>query len=378
MTILTTVRPYHRLDKFDRLIIDERIKNFLRYAKRVRPQFVRSKVTVPKNATVSPLPASSATESEPEIDFLTKTDTEKRTRRPQKAAVGSETARIYDRTLKDRIAALIAERGPVTSADIGQSLDMPRQRTAATIIDMQKQKRLFVVGYKKNEYNQTVKVLHTDPHFPYVSPDLPAADPVIEDKRPARIPSLAAVDRGRALVARNFSRDSIAMQVFEQLCLRPRSIPELEKLFRRGSSCFKFMLDRMQGLGIVEKVGQDRNEVSGKLRALFGVAEAEATPLAPRVPPSPETIAKGRAKIMRGCLKGGGNTILVFDELCAHGPLTRGDLQARLGCHRTMIDVALRTLDAFGLVVDLGKTIGSETGHMRRLWDVKNETEAKA
>ena len=58
--------------------------------------------------------------------------------------------------------------------------------------------------------------------------------------------------------------------------------------------------------------------------------------------------------------------------------LTRGDLTERLGCHRTMIDLALRTLDAFGLVVDLGKTIGSETGHMRRLWDVKNETEAKA
>lgn len=264
----------------------------------------------------------------------------------------------------------------MTSADIGQYLDMPRQRTAATIIDMQKQKRLFVVGYKKNEYNQTVKVLHTDPHFPYVSPDLPNTHPVIEDKRPARIPSLAAVDRGRALVARNFSRDSIAMQVFEQLCLRPRSIPELEKLFRRGSSCFKFMLDRMQGLGIVEKVGQDRNEVSGKLRAFYGVVEAKEVAPAPRVPPSPETIAKGRAKIMRGCLKGGGNTILVFDELCAHGPLTRGDLQARLGCHRTMIDVALRTLDAFGLVVDLGKTMGSETGHMRRLWDVKSETEA--
>ena len=347
MTLLTTVRPYQRLDKFDRLIIDERIKNFLRYAQRVRP-----KVTVPKGDTVSPLPASPV-QSEPE------------------AAVSSETARIYDRTLKDRIAALIVERGPVTSADIGQYLDMPRQRTAATIIDMQKQKRLFVVGYKKNEYNQTVKVLHTDPHFPYVSPDLPDAEPVIENKRLARIPSLAAVDQGRALIERNFSRDSIAMQVFEQLCLRPRSIPELEQLFRRGSSCFKFMLDRMQGLGIVEKVGQDRNEVSGKLRALFGVVEAEDALPPPRVPPSPETIAKGREMIIARCIKNGGKTLETFDELCANGPLTRGDLQERLGCHRTMIDVALRTLDDFGLVVDLGKVMGDETGKMRRLWAVK-------
>ena len=368
MTLLTAVRPYHRLSDVLKEDVDAALAGFRAYLAMIRPKGTCAKVA-PKGDTVSPLPEA------PELDmsFLPKTESQKRTRKPRENSDDSAPVRDYDHTIKARIAALIAERGPVTSADIGQYLDMNRQRAAVTIIDMQKQKRLFVVGYKKNEYNQTVKVLHTDPHFPYVSPDLPAAEPVIEDKRPARIPSLAAVDRGRALVARNFSRDSIAMQVFDQLCLRPRSIPELEQLFRRGSSCFKFMLDRMASLGIVEKVGQDRNEVSGKLRALFGVVEAEDTPPVARVPPSPETIAAGRAKIMRGCLKGGGNTILVFDELCAYGPLTRGDLQERLNCHRTMIDVALRTLDAFGLVVDLGKTIGNGTGHMRRLWDVKTE-----
>ena len=370
MTLLTTARPYHQLSDALKEDVDAALTGFRAYLAMMRPKLSRVR-PAPKNDTVSPLPASPVTESEPEVDFLSETDTQKRTRRGKTGE--SETAPLYDRTLKDRIAALIAERGPVTSADIGQYLDMNRQRAAVTIIDMQKQKRLFVVGYKKNEYNQTVKVLHTDPHFPYVSPDLPAADPVVKQERLTRIPSLAAVDRGRVLIERNFSRDSLAMQVFDQLCLRPRSIPELEQLFRRGSSCFKFMLDRMQGLGIVEKVGQDRNEGSGKLRTLFGVVEAEDTPPAPRVPPSPETIAAGRAKIMRGCLKGGGNTILVFDELCAYGPLTRGDLQERLGCHRTMIDVALRTLDAFGLVVDLGKTMGNETGHMRRLWDIKQQ-----
>ena len=368
MTLLTAVRPYHRLSDVLREDVDAALTGFRAYLAMMRPKGTCAKVA-PKGDTVSPLPEA------PELDmsFLPKTESQKRTRKPRENSDDSAPVRDYDHTIKARIAALIAERGPVTSADIGQYLDMNRQRAAVTIIDMQKQKRLFVVGYKKNEYNQTVKVLHTDPHFPYVSPDLPAADPVIEDKRPARIPSLAAVDQGRALIERNFSRDSIAMQVFEQLCLRPRSIPELQKLFNCGSSCLKFMLDRMASLGIVEKVGQERNAESGKLRALFGVAEAEAAPPPPRLPPSPETIAKGRAKIMRGCLKGGGNTIVVFDELCAHGPLTRGDLTERLGCHRTMIDVALRTLDAFGLVVDLGKTIGNETGHMRRLWDVKTE-----
>lgn len=185
------------------------------------------------------------------------------------------------------------------------------------------------------------------------------------------------MDRGRALIARNFSRDSIAMQVFEQLCLRPRSIPELQALFRCGDSKLKFMLDRMQGLDIVEKVGQERNEASGKLRSLFAVVEAAEAPTPERIPSSPETIAKGRALIIRRCIKHGGKTLEAFDELCANGPLTRGDLAVRLGCHRTMIDVALRTLEAFGLVVDMGKEMGHLTGHMRRLWDVKNETEVQ-
>ena len=324
---------------------------------------------------------------EPEIDFLPQTDTQKRTRNPKvekRTALtrgesgDSAAAPFYDRTLKDRIVTFVKEQGPATSADIGQHFGMERRRTSVLLADLKNKKRLFVVGYKKNEWNQVVGVLHTDLAFAYVSPNIPDAQPITEEKRPARIPSLAAVDRGRALIARNFSRDSIAMRVFEQLCLRPRSIPELQKLFRCGDSKLKFMLDRMQGLDIVEKVGQDRNEVSGKLRALFGVVEAEEVAPLPRVPPSPEIIANGRALIIARCIKHGGKTLETFDELCAHGPLTRGDLQERLNCHRTMIDVALRTLDAFGLVVDLGKTIGSETGHMRRLWDVKNETEAKA
>lgn len=131
------------------------------------------------------------------------------------------------------------------------------------------------------------------------------------------------------------------------------------------------MLDRMQDLGIVEKVGQDRNDTSGKLCVLWGVVEAEDAPPPPRVPPSPETISKGREMIIARCIKHGGKTLETFDELCANGPLTRGDLAQSLGCHRTMIDVALCTLDDFGVVVDLGKVIGDETGHMRRLWDVK-------
>lgn len=334
-------------------------------------------IAEPEPPTVTP---------EPEIDFLPQTDTQKRTRNPKvekRTALtrgesgDSAAAPFYDRTLKDRIVAFVAEQGPVTSADIGQHFGMERRRTSVLLADLKNKKRLFVVGYKKNEWNQVVSVLHTDPNFVYASPNMPIAEQTItEAKRPAHIPSLAAVDRGRSLVARNFNRDSIALQVFDQLCLRPRSIPELQTLFRCGDSKLKFMLDRMQGLDIVEKVGQERNEASGKLRTLFAVVEAAEAPTPERVPPSSETVANGRALIMRRCIKHGGKTLETFDELCANGPLTRGDLTERLGCHRTMIDVALRTLDAFGLVVDLGKTMGSETGHMRRLWDVKSETEA--
>lgn len=90
MTMLAeSTRPYHRLDMLDRLIIDERIKNFLRYAQRVRP-----KVTVSKSATVSPLPERYAANpqtgynatcntSGPDRPAMAKTGTQRRRRRPR-------------------------------------------------------------------------------------------------------------------------------------------------------------------------------------------------------------------------------------------------------------------------------------------------------
>lgn len=377
MTIEAT-RPYQRLDLFDKMAVDAQIKAFLAH---VRRQSYSKPQKTPSSPPVAILEANEPQAQPeppvvetPELDmsFITETQTQKRTRKPEPRPATKEKAPLYDRTVKSNVVAFIAEHGPVTSAAIGQHFGMHLRRTSVVLADLQKKQRIFIVGYTKNEYNQIVKLLHTDPNFVYVSPDLPNAEPIVEEKRPAhKPPSRAAIERGRALVARNFRRDSIAMQVFEQLCRRPLSIPELDAIFRRGSSCFKFMLDRMQDLGIVEKVGQDRNDASGKLRVLWGVVETEDAPPAPRVPPSPETIAKGREMIIARCIKHGGKTLETFDELCTNGPLTRGDLAERLGCHRTMIDVALRTLDTFGLVVDLGKVIGDETGHMRRLWDVR-------
>ena len=385
------------VDSFSRIDAKTFAEDFRRYAVRISPsvrirrahsyieRLLASK-TIKDTDIVRSTPSAPSTcvrkgneavaVAEPEIDFIPQTDTQKRTHVPQPK--GSEAAPFYDRTLKDRIVAFVAELGPVTSAAIGKHFEMEKRRTSVLLADLKNKKRLFVVGYKKNDWNQVVSVLHTDPNFVYASPNMPIAEQAItEAKRPAHIPSLSAVDRGRALVARNFSRDSIAMQVFDQLCLRPRSIPELQTLFRCGDSKLKFMLDRMQGLDIVEKVGQERNEASGKLRSLFAVVEAAEAPTPERIPPSPETVAKGRALIIRRCIKHGGKTLETFDELCANGPLTRGDLAVRLGCHRTMIDVALRTLAAFGLVVDMGKEMGHLTGHMRRLWDVKSETEVQ-
>lgn len=376
MTIEAT-RPYQRLDAFDKMAVDAQIKGFCARA-RIPYPYIKKAQPAPAVAILEANKAQAEPESltvempEPETDFIAQTETQKRTRKPEPCAATKEKAPLYDRTVKDSVVAFITEKGPVTSAAIGQHFGMAIRRTSVILAELQKKQRIFIVGYTKNEYNQIVKVLHTDPNFVYISPDLPDAEPIVEEKRPAhKPPSRAAIERGRALVACNFRRDSIAMQVFEQLCRRPLSIPELDAIFRRGSSCFKFMLDRMQDLGIAEKVGQDRNDASGKLRVLWGVVEADDAPPAPRVPPSPETIAKGRAMIIARCIKHGGKTLETFDELCANGPLTRGDLAGRLGCHRTMIDVALRTLDTFGLVADLGKVIGDDTGHMRRLWDVK-------
>lgn len=363
MTLVLDVRPYYRLSDVLREDVDAALAGFRAHLAMLRP-----KLTPPKSDTVSPLPES----TELDMSFIPKTDTQKRTHQPRE----KPKRQAPDHTLANRIGAFIAEHGPVTSADISQRFNLNRQRVSAIIASMQRQKRLFVVGHKRNEYNQTVKVLHTDASFVYVSPSMPAVEAATEEKRLARIPSVAAVDRGRAIIERNFSRDSFALRVFEQLCLRPRSMPELQKFFHCSDSSIKFMLDRMQGLGIVEKVGQERNEIAGRMRALFGVVESDELPItAPRVAPSPETIAAGRELIMRKCLKGGGNTILAFAELCTGGPLTRGDLQKRLGCHRTMIDVALHNLEAFGLVVDMGKSMDSLTGHMSKLWDVKTEVQ---
>lgn len=112
MTILENTRPYQRLDKFDRLIIDERIKNFLRYAKRVRPQ-----ATPPKSDTVSPLPAFPVAESEPELDFLPKTDTQRRTRR-----IVQPRATPRRGVLPGEILAYLRKHGQATNRELAQGL----------------------------------------------------------------------------------------------------------------------------------------------------------------------------------------------------------------------------------------------------------------
>lgn len=353
----TKVRPWLLLEEFERKYLRRNITEFLRYLKQSKP------------VEVAPSVEPEAPAVEHEMDFIPQTQTQKRTRKP-KENTSSTGTRVLDFTIKDRIAAFVTEHGPLTSADIGQHFELNIKRTSSILVDMQKQKRIFVVGHKKNEYKQLVKVLHTDQNFIYESPDVASIAPIVEEKRPARITSQAAKERARALVVRNFRSDSIASQVLEQICMRPRSSPELETLFRCSNSRMKFMLDRMQDLNIIEQVGQERNPVSGKLRVLLGVVDAEDAPQTERISPSPETIANGRALIANRCNRGGGKTLEVFNELCANGPLTRNDLADRLGCHCSMADVALRTLEKFGLVVDLGKAMGDETGKMRRLWDV--------
>ena len=96
---------------------------------------------------------------------------------------------------------------------------------------------IFTVGSKRNEKHYIVQVYHTDPSFVYIAPEPPKlADPIAEENGcplgAARIPSVAAVDRGLALIKKHFHEDGRGKLVFEQLCRRPQSVPELSAVLK--------------------------------------------------------------------------------------------------------------------------------------------------
>lgn len=117
MTILTTTRPYHRLSDVLREDVDAALTGFRAYlAQRVRPR-----VTAPKNDTVSPLPAFPVAESEPELDFLPKTDTQRRTRR-----IVQPRATPRRGVLPGEILAYLRKHGQATNRELAQGLGRKR------------------------------------------------------------------------------------------------------------------------------------------------------------------------------------------------------------------------------------------------------------
>ena len=90
MTLLTAVRPYHRLSDVLREDVDAALTGFRAYLAMMRPKGTCAKVA-PKGDTVSPLPEA------PELDmsFLPKTESQKRTRKPRENSDDSAPEPIY-------------------------------------------------------------------------------------------------------------------------------------------------------------------------------------------------------------------------------------------------------------------------------------------
>ncbi len=115
MTLLTTVRPYHRLSDVLKEDVDAALAGFRAYLTLIRPK-VSSVRPAPKNVTVSPLPASPVG-SELEVDFLPKTDTQRRTRR-----IVQPRATPRRGVLPGEILAYLRKHGQATNRELAQGL----------------------------------------------------------------------------------------------------------------------------------------------------------------------------------------------------------------------------------------------------------------
>lgn len=330
MTILTAVRPYHRISDFLREDVDAALVGFRAYiAQRVRP-----KVTAPKNDTVSPLPeperldVSSPTRYAPnqqtgynvvpgEVAAWLQANGAQICRKialgihRDESTVRNALKRMIERgevvaqpeknkilyslvegvqietlgeipTTKRRtnvradVLVLITERGALTSSEVAERLGLAPAWANTLMCRMRDDHQLYVVGNRRNEKHYWMNVYHTDPDFAYVPPAPPKpADPVVE-KRPARIPSVAAVDRGLALIEKHFHEDGRGKLVFEQLCRRPQSVPELMATVKINDATVRFALRRLIQIGVVEEDGKEAtfDRTNRKhVRQVYAVAE---------------------------------------------------------------------------------------------------------
>lgn len=300
MTLLTTVRPYHRLSDVLKEDVDAALAGFRAYLTLIRPK-VSSVRPAPKSDTVSPLreryaanPQTGYNVVPSEVAAWLKANGEAicshiaRSIHRDESTVRNALKRMIERgevvarpeknkilyslvkgvqietptepvnrrrNARSEVLALIAEQGPLTAGEVAERLG--RSSVWANNLMFRMRDVLHIVGNKRNERHYFVQVYHTDPDFAYVPLEPPKpADPVVE-KRPARIPSVAAVDRGLALIDKHFHADSGGKAVFEQLCRRPQSVPELSAVLKMDDATVRFALRRLLQIGAVEEDGKE-------------------------------------------------------------------------------------------------------------------------
>jgi len=326
MTVLTTVRPYYRLSDVLKEDVDAALAGFRAYLTLIRPK-VSSVRPAPKSDTVSPLPESELWAPNlqtgynlvpGEIAALLQANGEsicsriaksihrdessvrkalKRMLERGEVAVRHDKNKILYRlvdgvqieaqaepemtkrrnNVRAAVLALIAERGPLTSSEVAEQMGLAPAWANTLMCRMRADGALHVVGNKRNEKHYWLNVYHTDPDFAYVPPAPPKpAEPVVE-KRPARIPSVAAVDRGLALIAKHFHADSGGKAVFEQLCRRSQSVPELSAVLKMDDMTVRFALRRLIQIEAIEEDGKEvtYDRTNRKhLRQVYAVVEA--------------------------------------------------------------------------------------------------------
>jgi predicted transcriptional regulator len=181
------------------------------------------------------------------------------------------------RNARGEVLDLIAEHGPLTAGEVAEKLGLALAWATTLLFRMRDDHLIFTVGSKRNEKHYVVQVYHTDPAYVYIAPEPPKpADPIVEEKRPARLLSLAAVDRGLALIEKHFHCDSGGKAVFEQLCRRPQSVPELMATVRINDATVRFALRRLIQIGVVEEDGKEAtfDRTNRKhVRQVYAVAE---------------------------------------------------------------------------------------------------------
>lgn len=260
MTVITDIRPYERLDAFDRTIVNAQIKAFLAHIRRQSYSKPIKKpssppVCVQKGNGANAVPPIPVVEPEPETDFIPQTETQKRTRQGQKASTDAspckrKNARGPDTAAYQAVMAAISSQGrALTGAEISAITGYNRSRTGQITSRMKKDGLLFVAGFKEG-FNDWTALYHTDPNVKQSS----AAAVIFAEKRAARLPpTLATMDHAQAIIKANFRTDSIAHRLYDVLAkYGPLTASQLSDRARAHLTSVGTCLLKLQRLGLVQ------------------------------------------------------------------------------------------------------------------------------